>query len=313
MIGDPEIPFSPITEDFAREPAEHRATAVQLVDELPLFAHQTPNHIPHLGHAAIFGLLIVVGILQMAILLGIILGLHLVGRASIDQLAKSAVLIIPVMAFAYITIAALCFPVFGLIWKQPFITGIHLNFNTARRALWRLLATGVGIGLAVQWLSNYLPIPKSLPIDDFFKTSSSVWMVAFFGVFIAPVFEELAFRGFLLPALANGWDWLVNKVQRLPPSTDVTAADRPRWSATAIVLATVLTSVAFMLIHADQLAHAWAPLAVLFTVSVLLCAVRIRTDSLAASILVHASYNFSIFATLFLATDGFRHLEKMHT
>ena len=64
------------------------------------------------------------------------------------------------------------------------------------------------MSLAVQFLSNFLPIPKTLPIDDFFRTPADVWMVALFGTFLAPVCEELAFRGFLLPSLASAWDWL---------------------------------------------------------------------------------------------------------
>ncbi len=64
------------------------------------------------------------------------------------------------------------------------------------------------LSLAVQFLSNYLPIPKTLPIDDFFRTSADVWLVRSFGTFLAPVFEELAFRGFLLPSLASAYDWL---------------------------------------------------------------------------------------------------------
>ena len=73
---------------------------------------------------------------------------------------------------------------------------------------------GVALSLVVQLLSNYLPIPKTLPIDDFFRTPADVWLVALFGTFLAPVFEELAFRGFLLPSLASAWDWL--RGQRRP-------------------------------------------------------------------------------------------------
>ncbi len=49
----------------------------------------------------------------------------------------------------------------------------------------------------------------------------------------------------------------------------------------------------------------------LFFVSLALTAVRIRTRSVACSTLVHASYNLSVFITLFIATGGYRHLEKM--
>ena len=54
------------------------------------------------------------------------------------------------------------------------------------------------------------------------------------------------------------------------------------------------------------------PLGVLFCVSLVLCGVRLRFHSLAASALVHACYNGTIFALLFFATGGFRHLEKLN-
>jgi membrane protease YdiL (CAAX protease family) len=46
-------------------------------------------------------------------------------------------------------------------------------------------------------------------------------------------------------------------------------------------------------------------------VSLVLCAVRIRTGSVAASAFVHSCYNLSVFVSLFVATGGFRHLDKM--
>jgi len=39
--------------------------------------------------------------------------------------------------------------------------------------------------------------------------------------------------------------------------------------------------------------------------------VRIRTGSVAASTVVHGCYNLSVFFTLFMATGGFRHLDKV--
>ena len=36
-----------------------------------------------------------------------------------------------------------------------------------------------------------------------------------------------------------------------------------------------------------------------------------ETRSLAASVLVHASYNFLLFSLMLLGTSGFRHLDKM--
>jgi membrane protease YdiL (CAAX protease family) len=46
-------------------------------------------------------------------------------------------------------------------------------------------------------------------------------------------------------------------------------------------------------------------------VSLILCTVRLKFKSLAASTLVHASYNFFIFSLTLVATGGFRHFDKM--
>ena len=78
-----------------------------------------------------------------------------------------------------------------------------------------------------------------------------------------------------------------------------------------MVASCAVTSIAFALVNADQLAHAWAPLSVLFAVSLVLCGVRLWTQSLAASTFIHATYNGTIFTILFFVTGGFRHLDKI--
>lgn len=267
--------------------------------------------VPSIVHTLAFGGLVLLGLILMELFFGVVVGLHLFGISSIDKLQKEPLLLIPSMAGAYFIATLLCFPIFSVWWDRPFLDGIRLNWATARRYIARLFFTGVGVGLVIQFISNYLPIPRELPIDEFFKTTSGVWVIAVFGVIVAPAFEELAFRGFLLPSMATTWHWLGHKIQGDPMPEVDPITGKPRWSNAATMFAIVTTSIPFMLIHADQLAHAWAPLAVLFAVSVVLCEVRLRTGSLAASILVHSSYNFSIFATLFFATGGFRHLENL--
>jgi uncharacterized protein len=108
-----------------------------------------------------------------------------------------------------------------------------------------------------------------------------------------------------LPSLASAWDWLKGRRE------DAGVDQDPHWSVAALVVSCTITSIAFALVHADQLAHAWAPLAVLFGVSLVLCAVRLWTQSLAASTMIHATYNGTIFTILFFVTGGFRHLDKI--
>jgi membrane protease YdiL (CAAX protease family) len=272
-----------------------------------------PRRIPNIGHTILFFMVAIIVLLLTSVsAFALVMGLHLLGPETADQLLREPRLLIPSMAVGYLIAGAILWAIFTHLWQQPFPQALHWNFSVVRRRWVRLLAGGVVLSLVVQFLSNFLPIPKTLPIDDFFRSPADVWMVALFGTLLAPVCEELAFRGFLLPSLASAWDWL--RGFRRP--SDLIASDRgaqydPCWSIAALLFSCTLTSIAFALVHADQLAHAWAPLAVLFCVSLVLCGVRLWTHSLAASTLIHATYNGTIFTILFFGTGGFRHLDKI--
>ena len=279
------------------------------------------RRIPNFGHTVLFFIVAIIVLLLASVsTFAIAMGFHLLGPETPEQLLREPRLLIPSMAASYLLAGAILWAIFTYLWRQPFPRALRWNFPAVRRRWISLLIGGVLLSLAVQLLSNFLPIPKTLPINDFFRTSADVWMVAIFGTFLAPVFEELAFRGFLLPSLASAWDWLGGLRNRsdvnLMTTADVVqsatgAYDDPHWSIAALVVSCTITSIAFALVHADQLAHAWAPLAVLFTVSLVLCGVRLWTQSLAASTLIHAIYNGTIFTILFFGTGGFRHLDKI--
>ena len=265
-----------------------------------------PRRIPHIGHTVLFfTVAIIVLLLTSVSVFALAMGFHLLGTETPEQLLREPRLLIPSMAAAYLIAGAIVWAIFTYLWQQTFLGGLHWNFAAVRRRWIPLLAGGIALSLVVQFLSNFLPVPKTLPIDDFFRNSADVWMVALFGTFVAPIFEELAFRGFLLPSLASAWDWLQGRRE------DAGVDQDPHWSVAALVVSCTITSIAFALVHADQLAHAWAPLAVLFAVSLVLCGVRLWTQSLAASTMIHATYNGTIFTILFFVTGGFRHLDKI--
>jgi membrane protease YdiL (CAAX protease family) len=265
-----------------------------------------PRRIPHIGHTVLFfTVAIIVLLLTSVSVFALAMGFHLLGTETPEQLLREPRLLIPSMAAAYLIAGAIVWAIFTYLWQRTFLGGLHWNFTAVRRRWIPLLAGGIVLSLVVQFLSNFLPVPKTLPIDDFFRNSADVWMVALFGTFVAPIFEELAFRGFLLPSLASAWDWLQGRRE------DAGVDQDPHWSVAALVVSCTITSIAFALVHADQLAHAWAPLAVLFAVSLVLCGVRLWTQSLAASTMIHATYNGTIFTILFFVTGGFRHLDKI--
>jgi len=185
---------------------------------------------------------------------------------------------------------------------------MQLNPPGAGRNILRLTPIGITLSFIVQAASSLITVPKSIPMDDFFRSRTDVWLITAFGILLAPLFEEILFRGFLLPAFAIAYDWL--SLPRMP-------AAREQWNSTnhltrpALAFSAVLTSILFALLHGKQNAFTWPILLLLFLVSLILTAVRVRLRSVMASTLVHASYNFAIFFSAFLYSDGYRHLDKI--
>ena len=144
---------------------------------------------------------------------------------------------------------------------------------------------GIALEICLVPFEYLLPMPKHAPIEDFFRTARDAWILSAFGVLFAPLFEELLFRGFLYPALARRLGMV--------PSIGVTA-------------------LAFASIHASQLKYSWGPVLVIFLVGVTLTTVRAVKKSVAATVLMHMAYNGTIFLGAYIATDGFRHMEKFN-
>jgi membrane protease YdiL (CAAX protease family) len=211
----------------------------------------------------------------------------------------------------YAVAVALAAAIFPLLWHRSFAVGVSWN---PRRATIALVPLGIALGIASQAVSSLLPIPKEMPIEDVFKTPGIIWILTLFGIVVAPMFEELVFRGFVLPAIAIAVDYFT-----LPRTHDREQdlatlhhwRDSDTFTTNALIFASVVTSLAFAAIHAPQLGYAWPAVALLWTVSMVLCYIRIRTQSLAASTLVHSCYNASVFLALFIATGGYRHMDKI--
>lgn len=256
--------------------------------------------VPNFWHTCVFFLIALVALFAVqASLYAFVMSHHIFANETAAQLQHEPLLIVPSEAISYLLSLVAATLIFTLWWRRPFAAGIQWNVRTALHRVATLFAFGLALGLLLEWLSSYLPIPKQLPLDQFFRTRVEVWLAALFGIFIAPAFEEIAFRGFLLPSLER---FFVGHSR--PQST----AQRQIMGRTAAVL---ITSALFAALHATQLAKAWVPLLIIFSVSVVLCLVRMRYKSVAASALVHAAYNASIFILVFIGTDGFRHLDKL--
>jgi uncharacterized protein len=268
---------------------------------------EPPVRIPHLGHAALF--LAIAGLILLLVQL-LFLGFNhppaIGAKAAAGSMSPK--FLVGSEALSYLATLALSWFIFPLLWKRPFAEGIQANLDAARRNALRLIPIGLILSVSVQAISSLISLPKSIPMDDFFRTPSDVWLVAAFGTLLAPLFEEILFRGFLLPGFAIAYDWL---------SLPRTPAAREQWRSNnkltrpSLVFSAVLTSILFAALHGQQTAFTWPVLLLLFGVSLVLSYVRLRLRSVMASTLIHVSYNATIFIFVFIVTGGFRHLDKI--
>jgi len=309
--------------------------------------------------------------------------------------------IVPAMTLAYL---AMLVAMYGLVTRhrqRPFWQTV--GWQWPRNLAWLgFLTAGALLAVLLGEMSRLLPIPKSLPMDKFFQNRQGAYLMMIFGVAIAPLAEEMLFRGFLYPVLdrwlqtlfmtprqlRRGCIWGLIMVawgyieHHLPLSWSVLLAvvvflavgvlvltqslksgERPSglfllpaattisWGLAAgaisahafaiattvlLVLAALLgassmapapatsiagrwgrflavlaTSIAFAMVHSEQLGQAWGPLLVLFVVGLVLTITRVVTRSVTPGLLIHVGYNLMLFGVLYIGTDHFRHLERM--
>ncbi len=204
-------------------------------------------------------------------------------HTGLGEIARVPLVVVAGQSLAYLLILAYMYVLVTRERGRPnFLAALHWNWpsNIAVYVL-----AGFILSLALQAVAHFLPIPKELPIDSFFRTPAEAWALGILSITLAPLMEELFFRGFLYPVLAR------------------------RLGVTFAVFATAL---GFAALHGAQLLFSWGPVLVIFLVGLVLTMVRAKTNSVAAGVIIHMAYNGTITVAMFAATDGFRHLEKLN-
>jgi uncharacterized protein len=255
-------------------------------------------------------LLLIFGFIGAIAVLFIGIHFHVYGVTSIEGTKTEIHYTLGSEGLGYLFTFALCAIVFPFLWHKSFFAGIQWNGMTAMRLRWQLVSAAVLCMLLALLNSVVLPGPKHAPIEDIFREPGAAWLLFVFGVTFAPFFEEMFFRGFLLPSLCTAYDWCAEKMYGAPRKP-LEANGHPQWSFPAMATGAVITSIPFAWMHAAQTGYSIGPFLLLVGVSIVLCVVRLRTRSLASSTLVHASYNFMLFSIMLIGTSGFRHLDKM--
>lgn len=151
----------------------------------------------------------------------------------------------------------------SLAWVTP-----HLPFFS-------VVTSGVGLAMAVLLLGALIRTPHTEnPLTELLKNPTSLILVAIFGSIVAPVCEELVFRGFVQPLLVRSW------------------------GAVAGILATALP---FGLLHFQEYGNSWRHVLLITLSGVAFGWMRQATGSTKAAAGMHASYNAFQFVLLWMA------------
>jgi hypothetical protein len=166
---------------------------------------------------------------------------------------------------------------FGALWallrfkyRQPFWQSLEWNANGRVVLPWLLRGPLMAMTLVV--LSVFLRMPKvDTPMSELLRSQWALLLIGGFASTLGPMFEELGFRGFLMPLLTR------------------------TFGATAGI---VLSAAAFAVLHGPEYAWSWRHVALVGIAGCAFGWARLKTGSTAAAAAMHATYNMTLFAGL---------------
>jgi membrane protease YdiL (CAAX protease family) len=163
---------------------------------------------------------------------------------------------------AHLLTIVFCWAVVTRLRQQPFFESLGWNWAGHSPLYWLVIAIGIfiGINLANAVFVKFLP-QKETSFDQLLKSGPQVRLaVAILASFSAPLVEEIVYRGVIFGGL------------------------RKRFSATTTI---IIVTLLFAGVHVPQYAGAWASLAGLMLLSLVLTVVRAKSKSLLPCIVIH--------------------------
>jgi membrane protease YdiL (CAAX protease family) len=191
--------------------------------------------------------------------------LQIENLSGVQQILMQALMDMVLVAFILLLVKAL--------HGQRVLPTLHIIKHDL--GIGRLILGGALLALAVLLASSFFPSPSRSPIERLLSTRSSIVVFVIFGIALAPLLEEIIFRGFLFTALEDVY---------------------------GVRAAVPVTALLFAGLHVSQLRGNWPAVAVIFLVGYVFTVVRRRSGSIIPSLIMHTAYNTMIFGISALAT-----------
>ncbi len=179
-----------------------------------------------------------------------------------------------IQAFMDMALVGFVFFLIKVLHRRPIRESLHWH-TREKIPVARLIAGGCFLALTVLIVSTVFPPVAESPLDKLLTTTSSLVVFVIFGIVVAPLLEEIIFRGFIYTLLADVYS----------PG-----------------VAVPVTAILFAGLHLSQLRGNWPAVLLILVVGYVLTVVRQRSDSLVPSVIMHTAYNSMIFGVAALST-----------
>jgi uncharacterized protein len=186
-------------------------------------------------------------------------GLKLADLSGVEQIL--------IQAFMDVVLVGFIFFLIKVLHRRAILESLHWHSPERLPVLW-LISGGAFLAISVLIVSTLFPPPTDSPLEKLLSTTPSIVMFVVFGIALAPLLEEIIFRGFIYTLLADVYSPTV---------------------------AVPVTAVLFGALHVSQLRGNLPAVFLILLVGYVLTIVRKRSNSLIPSVIMHTAYNSMIF------------------
>jgi len=201
-------------------------------------------------------------------------------RTPVGALGNNPYFLLTVQSTFYVLLLGYVYFLVAVNYRQSFWAALAWRKLTTRQVVLFFLG-GILLSLVVQLAPPILPDVEDFPLLRLFTSPQAAYAIAAFAILVAPLAEELIFRGVLFRFLEH---------------------------QVGVKLAVTGTAALFAGMHVPQYWGAWNHVLLICLVGVVFSLARGLTGSLVPSVILHIAYNTGLMIAFFFETHQFRAL-----
>lgn len=201
-------------------------------------------------------------------------------HARVESLGHNTFFVLILQCLIYLFVLAYLVLLARIVHHRQFWKSLGWRKPTPSRVV-LLVVAGAVLAVLISLAPPLLPDTQTFPLEQLFTSPAASYALGVFAIGIAPVVEELVFRGLLFAVFER---------------------------AAGLTFAIAGTATLFAALHIQEYWHAWNHLLMIFVVGAVFSVARGKSGSLTPSVFLHVGYNACMMGSLFISTQHFHTL-----